>query len=65
VGGSDIPFQGILGILAILLVAWLAGGRQLQSWKVILTGLGLQFVLAGLLLKVGPFQDVLLLLNRA
>jgi len=64
VGGSDIPFQGILGILAILLVAWLAGGRQLQSWKVILTGLGLQFVLAGLLLKVGPFQDVLLLLNR-
>lgn len=61
---ADIPFQGVLGIITILLLAWLCGGRQKQSLKIIATGLGLQFVLAGLLLKVGPFQEVLLLLNR-
>lgn len=63
-GSSDIPFQGVLGIIAILVLAWLAGGCRRQSWRVIASGLGLQFLLAGLLLKVGPFQDVLLLLNR-
>ena len=62
--GSDIPFQGVLGILAILLLAWLVGGRQKLSWKIIATGLGLQFVLAALLLKVGPFRAALLVLNR-
>jgi CNT family concentrative nucleoside transporter len=61
---SDIPFQGVLGIIAILLLAWLCGGMQRQSWKVIAAGLGLQFLFALLLLKVGPFQQVLLLLNR-
>ncbi len=61
---SDIPFQGILGIIAILLLAWLCGGMQRQSLKVIVAGVGLQFLLALLLLKVGPFQQVLLLLNR-
>jgi CNT family concentrative nucleoside transporter len=64
VNGSDIPFQGVLGILAILLLAWLVGGRQKLSWKIIATGLGLQFVLAALLLKVGPFRAALLVLNR-
>jgi len=64
VSGSDIPFQGILGIIAILLLAWLCGGRQKQSMKIITTGLGLQFILAILLLKVGPFREILLLLNR-
>jgi CNT family concentrative nucleoside transporter len=64
VNGSDIPFQGVLGILAILLLAWLVGGRQKLSWKIIATGLGLQFVLAVLLLKVGPFRAALLVLNR-
>ena len=61
---SDIPYQGILGIFAILLLAWLCGGLQRQSWKVIATGLGLQFLLAVLLLKIGPFRQLLLLLNR-
>lgn len=62
--GSDIPFQGVLGILAILLLAWLVGGRQKLSWKIIATGLGLQFLMAALLLKVGPFRAALLVLNR-
>lgn len=61
---GDIPFQGILGIVAIVVLAWLCGDRKPVSWRVIAAGLGLQLVLAGLLLKVGPFRQLLLLLNR-
>ena len=48
-------FRGLLGIISLLLIAFLfSRNRQQIDWKLVVKGLGIQFVFALLILKV-PF----------
>jgi CNT family concentrative nucleoside transporter len=63
--------RGVLGILALLALAWALGERghgdraRPISWRTVFVGLALQALLALLLLRFPPASQVLLLLNRA
>src|SRR5215469_3753524 len=58
-------FQGVLGILVFLAIAWLISEkRRLVRASTIFTGVAVQFAIAGLLLYVPAFQRAFLLLNR-
>src|SRR3984893_11902950 len=58
--------RGLLGIAAILLFAWvLSEDRFRVAWRVVITGVLLQFGLALLFLKFPPASAVFLLLNSA
>ena len=56
--------QSLLGLLVFVGLAWLFGERrQAVPWRSIAIGVGLQFVLAGLLLHLPLFKDFFLALN--
>lgn len=56
--------QGILGLFAFVLFAWLMSDRRREvSGRMVLTGLGLQLVVGVVLLKVSFFRQVFLQLN--
>src|SRR5210317_577007 len=58
-------FQGVLGIFAFLSIAWaLSENRRKISLYTAAAGLGLQLVLAVLLLKFSFSDDIFLSLNR-
>jgi CNT family concentrative nucleoside transporter len=58
-------FQGVLGILVFLAIAWLISEkRKLVRASTIVTGVAVQFAIAGLLLYVPAFQRFFLLLNN-
>src|SRR5256886_8155517 len=58
--------RGLLGIAAILLFAWLLSEDRFRvAWRVVVTGVLLQFALALLFLKFPPATAVFLVLNRA
>ena len=57
--------RGLVGIFSFMLLAWLLGrGRRAVNWRFVLAGLGLQFGLALLLLKVPGVSDALFAVNR-
>lgn len=57
--------QSLLGILVILSIAWLASEHRARvNWRLVLSGLALQTVIALLLLKVPLSQKVFLSLNH-
>ncbi|MBF0193947.1 MAG: nucleoside:proton symporter [Magnetococcales bacterium] len=56
--------QGILGIFVLTLLAWaMSENKKSIKWRAIIIGIGLQFILAILLLKFTIFKDFFLLLN--
>ena len=58
--------RGLLGIAAILLFAWLLSEDRFRvAWRVVVTGVLLQFALALLFLKFPPATAVFLVLNQA
>src|SRR5439155_22896606 len=58
--------RGLLGIAVLLLLAWaLSEDRFRVAWRVVATGVLLQFGLALLFLKFPPAAAVFLLLNHA
>lgn len=58
-------FQGLLGIVAIILAAWLLSeNRRKINWRVIGTAFGLQFIIAIALLKLPASRGFFLTLNR-
>jgi CNT family concentrative nucleoside transporter len=58
--------QSAFGLLAFVLIAWiLSENRRGVRPRLILIGLGLQLILAVVLLKLPVFRDVFLMLNRA
>jgi concentrative nucleoside transporter, CNT family len=58
-------WQGLLGILVLIGLAWLLGERrQRPDWRLILGGLSMQFLLALLLLKAPQAQAVFSGLNQ-
>jgi concentrative nucleoside transporter, CNT family len=57
--------QGLLGMVVILAVAWaLSEGRRSVSWRLVFAGVGLQLVIALVLLKVPLSARAFLQLNR-
>jgi CNT family concentrative nucleoside transporter len=58
--------RGLLGIAAILLLAWgVSEDRARVPWRIVMAGVALQFGLALLFLKFPPAGAAFLLLNRA
>jgi concentrative nucleoside transporter, CNT family len=58
--------RGLLGIAAILVFAWVISEERFRvPWRVVATGVVLQFGLALLFLKFPPASAAFLLLNRA
>lgn len=59
-------FTGILGVVAILGVAWLLStNRRAIRWRIVGWGLGLQFVFALIILKTAPGQWIFEFARRA
>lgn len=59
-------FQGVLGLVALIALAWLLSeNRRAVRPGLILAGLGLQLVLAVLLLKLPPARNIFAVLNEA
>src|SRR5207248_5019988 len=58
--------RGLLGIAAVLLFAWVISEDRFRvAWRVVVTGVLLQFGLALLFLKFPPASAVFLVLNQA
>ncbi|MES9945836.1 MAG: nucleoside transporter C-terminal domain-containing protein [Candidatus Thiodiazotropha sp.] len=58
--------QGLTGLLLFPLLAWLISeNRQACNWRVPVTGLALQLIIAILLLKISLFQTLFIQLNQA
>lgn len=58
--------QSAFGLVALTALAWLFSENRLAaSWKTAVVGLGLQIVIAVVLLKIPLFHDFFLLLNDA
>jgi len=56
--------QGIVGIVFLLGIGWLVSeNRRTLAWRTILAGMGLQFLIALLVLKASPFRTLFLGLN--
>ncbi|MCB1866474.1 MAG: nucleoside:proton symporter [Chromatiales bacterium] len=54
-----------MGLAGLVLLAWLLGPRrEAPGWRLLAAGIGMQFVLALLLLKVPAFQSALGSINR-
>ena len=61
-----MAFQGIIGFAGLLGLAWLASeNRRLVCRRTVMAGVGLQFALAVVLLKVPGVSGLFLLLNDA
>ena len=57
--------RGLLGIAGLVALSWwLSENRRRVQWRVVAWGLGLQFAIAWLLVKVPLFQKILLFLNK-
>tara|TARA_A100001037_G_scaffold292274_2_gene307400 strand:- start:2556 stop:3797 length:1242 start_codon:yes stop_codon:yes gene_type:complete len=60
-----LAIQGLIGICVLVGLAWLLSeNRRGVAWKTVLAGIGLQFVLALILLKLSWARDLFLVLNR-
>ncbi|MFN4081118.1 MAG: NupC/NupG family nucleoside CNT transporter [Saprospiraceae bacterium] len=52
-------FRGLLGMTSLICIAWLfSQNRKAISWRLVLSGIGLQFVVALLILKVPGVKEV-------
>jgi CNT family concentrative nucleoside transporter len=61
-----LSLQSLFGILTFVVLAWLLSERRTAiPWRIVIGGLLLQFVLAGLLLWLPVFKQFFLALNNA
>jgi concentrative nucleoside transporter, CNT family len=62
--GSMTHWQGALGLIVLIAIAWvLSENRRAVRWRVPLIGLGLQFLIAVVMLKLVPARHVFAALN--
>jgi CNT family concentrative nucleoside transporter len=66
-GGGMVPLmQSVFGLLSLLFLAWLLSeNRRAVPWRIVLSGVLLQIILAALLLKTPPLKQFFLALNDA
>lgn len=63
---SVLQLQSAFGLVALAGCAWALGGcRRGVAWRVVVAGLGLQILLAALMLHVPPFRSAFVLVGRA
>src|SRR5690606_19482545 len=63
---SALQLQSALGLLALAALAWALGGfRRGVSWRVVVAGLGLQVLLAALMLHLPPLRAAFALAGAA
>ncbi len=61
-----LALQSAFGFLALIFIAWLLSeDRRAVPWRIVISGVLLQVVLAAALLKVPLFKDFFLALNEA
>ena len=61
-----LQLQAGIGLLALALLAWALGGfRRGVTWRIVGAGLGLQLLLAALMLHLPPFRAVFALVGSA
>lgn len=61
-----LALQSAFGLVALVAIAWLASeNRRHVPWRIVVSGVALQVLMAALLLKAPPFKDFFLALNRA
>lgn len=61
-----LVLQSAFGLVALLFIAWLLSeNRRAVSWRIVLSGVSLQIILAALLLKAPPLKQFFLALNDA
>jgi CNT family concentrative nucleoside transporter len=61
-----LSLQSILGFLALLFIAWfISENRRAVPWRIVISGVILQIVLAALLLNAPPLKHFFLALNDA
>jgi Na+ dependent nucleoside transporter N-terminus len=66
-----MSMRGVLGIVLLLALAWALGERRRSTrerripWRTVIVGIGLQAMLAVLLMRFAPASNVFLLLNKA
>lgn len=61
-----LPLQSALGLICLIGLAWLVSeNRAAVRWRIPVAGVGIQLVLALLLLKVPPMQQFFVALNHA
>ncbi|PWS38485.1 nucleoside:proton symporter [Falsiroseomonas bella] len=53
---TPLQLQSGAGLLALCLLAWALGGFRRVSWRIVVAGLGLQLLIAVLLLNVPPLR---------
>jgi len=57
--------QSAFGLVVLVFIAWLLSrDRSRLPWRMLLGGVGLQFAIAGLMLKVEAFKGLFLALNK-
>ena len=57
--------RSLLGLVVLLFIAWLLSvDRRRVPWRMVLGGVGLQFAIAALMLKVAPFSGLFMALNK-
>jgi len=58
--------QGVVGLVGLVAIAWaFSENRRQLSWRVVIAGLLIQFVIAAILLKFPASQSLFLALNQA
>jgi len=58
-------FQGAIGFVALLALAWLLGeNRRAVPWRIVVSGVVLEFALAAVLLKAPAVKQIFLVLNE-
>src|SRR5687768_13313892 len=58
--------QSAAGLVLLLVIAWLfSENRRAPPWRIVLSGVALQIVLAAVLLKAPPLQQFFIGLNDA
>ncbi|HEX2827921.1 MAG TPA: nucleoside transporter C-terminal domain-containing protein [Burkholderiales bacterium] len=61
-----LRLQSVVGLFILLAIAWAIGeNRRALPWRIVLSGLVLQIVVAALLLRAPPFQQFFLGVNDA
>ena len=61
-----LAIQSALGLFSLLFIAWLISeNRRAVPWRIVISGVILQVVLAALLLKAPPLKQFFLALNDA
>lgn len=60
-----MAWQGLIGVVALLGIAWLTSERRANiSWRLVASGIALQFAMAFVLVRIEPIREAFAALNH-